>query len=144
MMSLSELRLMYFTRRNGFSRQFEFKLHNALRVTMKYPKAYEYVGAIWISPSVTKVNACAFANLLGIQTVQGALFHKQGNFSRHGFTHLLRQSSPEFASSPDCDDVDDYNVRLYTDRSQRFLRDRTLEPRGELVSFTSLSIHQRQ
>jgi hypothetical protein len=119
---------MYFTRRNGLSRQFVFKLHNALRITMKFPQAYEFVGAIWVSPAVIKVNAPAFAALLGVKTVQGALFHKQGSFSRHGFTPVLRHGSADLTTASDCDDVDDYNVRLYTDRSRKFLRDVNFPP----------------
>jgi hypothetical protein len=124
-MSLLELRQMYFTRRNGVCRQFDYKLYNALCITMKFPNAYEFVGAIWISASIMKIHAQAFANLLGVHTVQGALFHKQGNFARHGFTHVFRQSAPHLS---DCDNVDDYNVRLYIDRSQRFLRGREFQP----------------
>jgi hypothetical protein len=117
---------VYFTRRNGVSRQFVFKLHNALRITMKFPEAYDFVRAIWVSPSVMKINAQVFAALLGIQTVQGAIFHKQGNFLRCGFTHILRNTAPDFATSHNYDDVDD--VRLHTDRSRKFLRDSEFRP----------------
>jgi hypothetical protein len=128
-MSLWELRQMYFTRRSGVGRQFDFKLFNALCITAKYPSAYEFVGAVWISPNVMKIHAQPFANLLGIHTVQGGLFHKQGNFSRYGFSHIFRHVAPDFALSPDCDDVDDYNVRLYTDKSNRFFREREFAPK---------------
>jgi hypothetical protein len=119
---------MYFTRRNGIGRQFDYKLHNALRITMHFPDGYEFVGAVWISGTVMKIHAAAFANLLGIQTVQGGLFHKQGNFSRYGFAHVFKHSSPDLADAPACDDVDDYTVRLYTDQSRRFLRDKEFQP----------------
>jgi hypothetical protein len=119
---------MYFTRRNGLSRQFLFKLHNALRITLKFPQAYVFVGAIWVSPAVIKINAQAFAAFLGVKTVQGALFHKQGNFSRHGFTPVLRHGSADVITAADCEDVDDYNVRLYTDMSRKFLRDVEFRP----------------
>jgi hypothetical protein len=69
-----------------------------------------------------KIQAHVFANLLGIHTVQGGLFHKQGNFSRHGFLHIFKISSPELAKMPECAEVDDYQVRLYTDRLGRFVR----------------------
>lgn len=109
---------MYFTRRNGAARQFDFKLYNALCITSKYPEAYEHVGAIWITQTVMKINSQAFANLLGIHAVQGGLFHKQGNFSRHGFQNIPGSSH----CIPECEDVDDYNVRLFTDRLNRFVR----------------------
>lgn len=113
---------MYFTRRNGVARQFEFKLYNALCITSSVPEAYEFVGAVWVSDTVMKINAHAFANLLGIHTVQGGLFHKQGNFSRHGLQHVLRASSLELSKLAECAEVDDYNIRLYTDKLNRFVR----------------------
>jgi hypothetical protein len=120
--SLWDLRKMYFTRRNGIARQFEFKLYNALCITTAFPAAYEFVGAVWVCDRVMKIQASAFANLLGIHTVQGGLFHKQGNFSRHGFDHIFKSSSMELAKMPECEEVDDYQVRLYTDRLNRFVR----------------------
>lgn len=113
---------MYFTRRNGAAQQFNFKLYNALCITMKYPEAYKYVGAIWVTQTIMKINSHIFANLLGIHAVQGGLFHKQGNFSRHGFTHVYKQSTMNLQKCPLCDDVDDYNVRLLQDRMNRFCR----------------------
>jgi hypothetical protein len=120
--SLWDLKQMYFTRRNGIARQFEYKLYNALCITLAFPESYEFVGAIWISDTVMKINAHSFANLLGIQTVQGGLFHKQGNFSRHGFHHIFKSGSPDLAKLPECAEVDDYNIRLYTDELNRFVR----------------------
>lgn len=121
-MSLWDLRSMYFTRRNGAARQFDFKLYNALCITAKFPDSYKYVGAVWINQTVMKINSQIFANLLGIHAIQGGLFHKQGNFSRHGFTHIYKQSTINLQKCPLCDDVDDYNVRLYQDRLNRFCR----------------------
>ncbi|OHT06831.1 hypothetical protein TRFO_25078 [Tritrichomonas foetus] len=121
-MSLNELKGLYFTRRNGAARQFDFKLYNALCITSKFPEAYNYVGAIWVTQNVMKIHSQIFANLLGIHSIQGGLFHKQGNFSRHGFIHVYKQSTMNLQKSPLCDDVDDYNVRLYTDRRNRFCR----------------------
>ncbi|KAH0789175.1 hypothetical protein GPJ56_006928 [Histomonas meleagridis] len=121
--SLWELREKYFMRRNGAIRQFDCKLFNALRITLKYPDAYQFVGAIWITNSIMKIDSQIFAHLLNIHAVQGGLFHKQGNFSRHGFQHILRSSSISLMKSPDCSDVDDYQVRLYQDKAVNGFRD---------------------
>jgi hypothetical protein len=121
-LSLWDLRQMYFTRRNGIARQFEYKLYNALLITSAFPESYEFVGAIWVNERVMKIHAAAFANLLGIHAVQGGLFHKQGNFSRHAFHHVFKISSPELAKMPECAEVDDYQIRLYTDQLGRFVR----------------------
>ena len=82
-------------RRNGGARQFEYKLYNALCITKKHPETYKFIGAKWITNSIMKIDSQIFGNLLGIRAVQGGLFHKQGNFSRHGFTHVFRNSLSE-------------------------------------------------
>jgi hypothetical protein len=121
-LSLWDLRQMYFTRRNGVARQFEYKLYNALLITSAFPEAYEFVGAVWVNDQIMKIHARSFASLLGIHTVQGGLFHKQGNFSRHGFHHLFKMGSAELTKMPECAEVDDYQIRLYTDGLGRFIR----------------------
>lgn len=121
--SLMELRSNFFTRRNGIGRVFPIKLYHALLITKAFPDAYYFTGVIWITNTVFKVNASLFASLLGIHSVQGGLFHKQGNFSRHKYSQVMIQSSPEFAAMPECSDVDDFYVRLFTDPQGRFTRD---------------------
>ena len=49
---------------------------------------------------------------MGIHAIQGALFHKQGNFIRHGFSQVYKQNISN--TSIDLNDVDDYNIRLFT------------------------------
>ena len=122
--TLRDLQQMYFTRRNGISRRFDFKLYNALCITKAFPDAYPYVGAIWIGQNIMKVHSQRFAELLGIHAVQGGLFHKQGNFSRHGFVQVHKQSTEALALNMNLWDVDDYNVRLFTDQQNRFSRDK--------------------
>lgn len=114
---------MYFTRRNGTGRRFDFKLYNALCITKVFPNAYPFVGTLWISATVMKIHSQSFAHLLGIHAIQGGLFHKQGNFSRHGFQQLLKQNASTLAPGYDFRDVDDYSVRLYVDNYNRFSRD---------------------
>lgn len=121
--SLIDLRLLFFTRRNGIGRVFPIKLYHALLITKKFPDSYWYTGVMWVTETVMKVNAHVFANLLGIHAVQGGLFHKQGNFTRHQFTQIMIQNSPQFQAMPECADVDDFSVRLFTDPQNRFSRD---------------------
>jgi hypothetical protein len=70
-----------------------------------------------------KIHAKIFANLLGIHAVQGGLFHKQGNFSRHGFVQVPRYSPAALSLNLDLRDVDDFTIRLYTDGRNRMSRD---------------------
>jgi hypothetical protein len=121
--ALWDLRQMYFTRRNGPGRRFDFKLYNALCITKMFPSAYYFIGAIWLSQMVMKIHSHTFAHLLGIHAVQGGLFHKQGNFSRHGFQQVPKASHAAARINVDLCDVDDYSVRLFTDQSNRFSRD---------------------
>ena len=121
--SLTELRNNFFTRRNGIGRVFPIKLYHALLITKAYPESYYFTGVIWITNDVFKVNAQIFANLLGIHSVQGGLFHKQGNFTRHQYSQVMIQSSREFQALPECQDVDDFNIRLFNDPQNRFTRD---------------------
>ena len=82
---------------------------------------------MWINENIIKVNSTIFANLLGIHAIQGGLFHKQGNFSRHNFTPVLKQNSIEINKLPNCEDVDDFSIRLFIDSQNRFSRDTPYE-----------------
>lgn len=114
---------MYFTRRNGAARQFDYKLYNALCISKRFPESFPFVGAKWVSNTVIKINAPVIANLLGIHAVQGGLFHKQGNFTRHGYQHVYLQHLDSLKNDPQCADVDEYNIRLFVDTLNRFTRD---------------------
>lgn len=134
--TLWDLRQMYFTRRNGAGRRFDFKLYNALCITKAFPTAYALIGAAWIGPTVMKIQSQIFANLLGIHAVQGGLFHKQGNFSRHGFQQVMRNSPVALGLNVDLRDVDDYSVRLFTDQHNRFSRDTEFVVTEEMLNGT--------
>ena len=71
-----------------------------------------------------KIHSEIFATLIGINTIQGGLFHKQGNFPRHGFLHIYKNSLVELINNPNCKDVDDHTVRLFYDKYRRFSRDK--------------------
>jgi hypothetical protein len=88
-----------------------------------FPTAYYYIRAIWLTQTVMKIHSQTFAQLLGIHAVQGGLFHKQGNFSRHGFRQVMKDTQIIEGMNVDLLDVDDYLVRLFTDEHNRFSRD---------------------
>lgn len=97
--SLQYLEENYFSRKNNITRRFEHKLWNALQITSKFPSMVKLVGVIWVSNTIFKVYKNIFAKLLKIECVEGGLFHKQGNFTRHGFIYvpeeIIRQQVPE-------------------------------------------------
>jgi hypothetical protein len=86
--SLHYLYETYFSRKNNVNRRFEHKLWNALAITSSYPHLIKMVGVVWMNEHIIKVYKHAFAKLLGISAVDGGLFHKQGNFTRHGFVQV--------------------------------------------------------
>jgi hypothetical protein len=88
-----------------------------------FPTAYYYIGAIWLTQTVMKLDSQTFTQLLGIQAVQGGLFHKQGHFSRHGFRQVMKDTRIIEGINLDLQDVDDYLVRLFADEHNRFSRD---------------------
>lgn len=116
-MSLKDIQVAYFMKRNGAARQFDFKLYNALRITKMYPNAYNYVGVAWVGENVFKVNAEKICKFFGLNMTESLLFHKQGIFKVHGFEEIPKSSQFEF-----CDDVDDNHVRLLVDTQKRFSR----------------------
>ena len=123
--SLSQLRKDYFTRKNGAARQFDIKLYNVLCITKKKPEAVVFIGASWIDNETFKINAKVFGAFLGIKNETRTLFHKQGSFVRHGFEQVFKSSNPKLAKNPECSDVDEDVVRLFTDPLKRFSREKS-------------------
>jgi hypothetical protein len=78
----------FFRRKNHINSRFTHKLYNALKLNQLGEIYKDVSGVEWISPEILKVNKIGFARLLGITSIEGSLFHKQGNFSTHGFVEL--------------------------------------------------------
>ena len=62
-------------------------------MTTYFPNIIPIIGVEWISDYILLVHKNEFARLLGVRTIEGCLFHKQGNFSAYGFV----SPSPEEA-----------------------------------------------
>ena len=75
----------FFQRKNNPYSRFHMKLYNALKLTEQRPDLKNLSGVEWVSPTIFIVNKARFARLLGINSINGSLFHKQGNFPTHGF-----------------------------------------------------------
>ena len=80
----------FFQKKNNQNSRFYHKLYNALQISKNMPEYVHLVGVEWLTDDVIKVNSKEFARLLGIKSVDGSLFHKQGNFPTHGFVELTR------------------------------------------------------
>jgi hypothetical protein len=118
--SLQSLHDDYFGRKNNVNRRFEHKLWNALRLTSAFPNMTKLIGVVWVTETVIKVYKHEFAKLLNINTVDGGLFHKQGNFTRHGFV-VLTDADVRDKIAPDLIiDVDFRDILLITHNQRQF------------------------
>jgi hypothetical protein len=66
----------------------------------------------WITDRILKVDKVRFARLLGIRTIEGSLFHKQGNFPSHGFVEIAPEEGRRTLPPELLQDVDFDMVRL--------------------------------
>jgi hypothetical protein len=118
--SLQGLHGDYFGRKNNVNRRFEHKLWNALRLTSAFPTMTKLVGVVWVTDSVIKVYKQPFAKLLSIAAIDGGLFHKQGNFTRHGFVILSDAQAREKVPPEHLVDVDFRDILLIEHQRGQF------------------------
>ena len=125
--SVQGLQETYFSRKNSVSRRFEHKLWNCLRITSVFPNLTKIIGVCWIDNKNIKVYKYPFAKFLAITCVDGGLFHKQGNFTRHGFIDLNEQEAQRQLSPEQLQDVDFREVHLLVHATGEFTADATEE-----------------
>ena len=113
----------FFRRRNSTSSKFPYKLYNALRITEFLPDFFPHVGVRWVTDKIIWVNREAFARLLGVKTIEGGLFHQQGNFPSHGFEELSFEESECLASQLGLGRIDLSVMRLMRHSTGLFRRD---------------------
>jgi hypothetical protein len=102
----------FFQRKSSANARFLHKLDNALRISAIAPAWAEIVGVRWEAPLVVRVHKGQFARLLGIRAIEGSFFHRQGNFTTHGFVELTREQAQALCPDTDLAAVDFDNVRL--------------------------------
>jgi hypothetical protein len=112
----------FFQRKNNVNSRFLHKLYNALRISTISVTWAELVGVQWQAPFVIRVNKGQFARLLGIQTIEGSLFHQQGNFRTHGFVELNREQMKTYCPNMDISQIDFDDVRLLIHQPGIFVR----------------------
>jgi hypothetical protein len=115
----------FFQRKNHANSRFSHKLYNALKITLDDPFYVEFIGIEWVTDVVLKIDKRIFARLLAIKTVDGSLFHQQGNFPSHGFVELSEQTGLEYVPKEVLDGVDFDNVRLLVHQEGVFRRNCT-------------------
>ena len=110
--SFADLVYDFFQRKNNTNCRFLHKLYNALKLSSVSQMYVELTGVQWITPSVIKVSKGQFARLLGIKSIDGSLFHQQGNFPTHGFIELNREQCQTFCPMVDLDNIDFDEIRI--------------------------------
>jgi hypothetical protein len=89
------------------------------------PFYFQYVGVEWIGEKVLKVDKKVFAQLLGIKSVDGALFHLQGNFPSHGFVELGFDEAMKMLTEEVMEGVDYERIRLLIHQDGVFVKNAT-------------------
>jgi hypothetical protein len=117
----------FFQKKNNSNSRFSHKLFNALKIAEEDPFYVTFLGVEWLTEFILKVDKKVFARLLGIKTIDGSLFHQQGNFPSHGFIELSERAARESLADTDLEGVDYENVRLLTHQPGIFIRGCTEE-----------------
>jgi hypothetical protein len=110
--SFGDLVVKFFQRKNNANCRFPHKLFNALALVGHDPAMYNLIGVQWVTDKIFKVDKMIFGRLLGISSIDGSLFHQQGNFPSHGFGEVTRPEIEQLRMSYDLSDVDQDRVRL--------------------------------
>jgi hypothetical protein len=112
----------FFTRKSSASSRFLHKLYNALTIAELDAAYFGLVGVAWVTDRVFKVDKVRFARLLGIKTIDGSLWHKQGNFPSHGFVEVSPADARRNLTPEQLEGVDFDVVRMVTHEANVFTR----------------------
>jgi hypothetical protein len=111
----------FFQRKNNANCRFSHKLFNALTLGEFKPIYQNFTGVSWLTESILRVDKRVFARLLGIKSIDGSLFHQQGNFPSHGFFEIGSGDHHRFVPpGVDLTGVDFENVRLLIHPRRQF------------------------
>ncbi|KAH0793847.1 hypothetical protein GPJ56_002269 [Histomonas meleagridis] len=121
-MSFGSVVSSFFRKRNSSQTKFTYKLYNALKLSEKMPEFIPHVGIEWATDTIIRVHREAFARLLGVKTIEGSLFHQQGNFPSHGFTELSFRDSDNLSRALGWGPADLSVVRFVTHANGKFSR----------------------
>jgi hypothetical protein len=117
----------FFQRKNTGNCRFVHKLYNALQITQADQICFQYIGVQWVDEIALKVDGKIFAQLLGIKSVDGGLFHSQGNFKAYGFSELTPAEADVMPPNEMLDGIDYEHVRLLMHRAGQFVQHATEE-----------------
>jgi hypothetical protein len=120
--TFGELVRSHFRKKCSLTTRFFHKLFNALKIVESDSFYSVFLGIEWASHSILKVDKKSFARLLGIKTIDGSLFHCQGNFPSHGFREIGVWEAKGKVSEENLLNVDFDCVRLLVHATGLFVR----------------------
>lgn len=122
--TFGDLVTKFFQRKNNANCRFPHKLYNALAIVDQDPKMYNLLGVKWITNDIFKVDKLIFGRVLGISSIDGGLFHRQGNFPSHGFREVSSTELAELKNKYGAEiaDVDQERIRLLYHESKMFTK----------------------
>lgn len=120
--TFGELVSDFFQRKNHASCRFSYKLYNSLKLSEISERFAVLCGVKWLNNIIVRVDKRAFARLLGIKSIDGSLFHQQGNFTSHGFIEVSAEDVPRICPDVDLTGVDYDSVRLLYHNEGTFVR----------------------
>jgi hypothetical protein len=118
--SFGDLVTKFFQRKNNANCRFPHKLFNALALVDHKPSLFSLIGVRWIAERIFLVDKFIFGRLLGINSIDGGLFHRQGNFPSHGFAELAGGELEQVRQRFGLTDVDQDRVRLLYHKGNMF------------------------
>lgn len=80
----------YFKQNRTQNSTFMLKLYNLLLISINYPILEKALGVRWVNDNVIEVSRSGLVNIFNLRenTVDGSMFHRQGNFSTHKFIEV--------------------------------------------------------
>jgi hypothetical protein len=115
-----DLVTQFFQRTNNANCRFPHKLFNALTLVDHDPSMFNLLGVQWVTDQIFKVDKLIFGRTLGIGSIDGGLFHRQGNFPSHGFGELAGREFEQLKANCDLLDIDQDRVRLLYHKGEMF------------------------
>lgn len=80
----------YFKQNRTQNSTFMLKLYNLLLISINYPILEKALGVRWVNDNVIEVSRSGLVNIFNLRenTVDGSMFHRQGNFPTHKFIEV--------------------------------------------------------
>jgi hypothetical protein len=117
---LETIMTKFFRARSTRLLRFEHKLWNALVLTRSDSALYPFIGVIWLTRRIIKVNCDVFWHFINVTRPASALCSMQGSFATHGFQEISLRHVAGMMTADQISDVDESTVRLFVHTAALF------------------------